>query len=178
MHRREREQHHHQQNTAAAAATAAAVAESGDNPARNWDTAAVVSTAVFRQEEEHTLHWRWLGEVMATESRFLFLETNAVVTSSSSSSSGGGSSLNSRGSSINSSGSSSSGTTTAVQQQWSIRTDQSSTAVRQELGGICTFLRFSAIRRRARAVPVRGFLCPPLADLGLVGRCVAGDTEA
>ena len=30
---------------------------------------------------------------------------------------------------------------------------------------------------RARAVPGRGFSCPPLAELGLVGRCVAGDTE-
>ena len=40
------------------------------------------------------------------------------------------------------------------------------------------FLRFSTLRRIARAVPGRGFSCPPLAELGLVGRCVAGDTES
>ena len=49
--------------------------------------------------------------------------------------------------------------------------------VRQELGGICTFLRFSTFRGRARAVPGKGYSCPPLAELRLVGRCVAGETE-
>ena len=56
-------------------------------------------------------------------------------------------------------------------------THNGSTAVRQKLGGICTFLRFSTFRGRARVVPGRGSSCPPLAELGLVGRCVAGDTE-
>ena len=43
--------------------------------------------------------------------------------------------------------------------------------------GFALFLRFSTFRGRARAVPGRGFSCPPLAALGLVGGCVAADTE-
>ena len=50
--------------------------------------------------------------------------------------------------------------------------------------GFALFLRFSTFRGRARAVPGRGFSCPPLAELGLVGAelglvggCVAADTE-
>ena len=63
--------------------------------------------------------------------------------------------------------------TTAAQQHGS--THHSGTpVVRLELRGICTFLRFSTFRGRARAVPGRGFSRPPLADLGLVGRCIAG----
>ena len=93
---------------------------------------------------------------------FWFLETNAVVTSSSSSSSN-------------------SGSTTAVQQQYNSSTyrpiHNGSTAVPQELGGICAFLRFSTFRGTAGAVPRRDFSCPPLAELGLLGRWVAGDTE-
>ena len=45
------------------------------------------------------------------------------------------------------------------------------------LGGICTIFRFSTFRGEAPAVPGRGFSCPPLAELGLVGRCVAVATE-
>ena len=63
--------------------------------------------------------------------------------------------------------------TTAAQQHGS--THHSGTpVVRLELRGICTSLRFSTFRGRARAVPGRGFSRPPLADLGLVGRCIAG----
>ena len=67
-----------------------------------------------------------------------------------------------------------------------VRTDQSTTpaqhVLRQDarswvLGGICTFLRFSTFRGRAPAVPWRGFSWPPLAELGLFGRCVAVATE-
>ena len=55
----------------------------------------------------------------------------------------------------------------------------SSGALRQELGDICIFLRFSTtFRRGARTVPGRAFLYPLLAKLGLVGGCVAGDTES
>ena len=43
--------------------------------------------------------------------------------------------------------------------------------------GFALFVRFSTFRGRARAVPGRGFSCPPLAELGLVGDCVAADTE-
>ena len=43
--------------------------------------------------------------------------------------------------------------------------------------GFALFLRFSTFRDRARAVPGRGFSCPPLAELGLAGGCVAADTE-
>ena len=39
------------------------------------------------------------------------------------------------------------------------------------------FLRFSTFRGRSRAVTGRGFSCPALAELGLVGGCVAADTE-
>ena len=99
---------------------------------------------------------------MTTESRILFLETNEAVTISSSRGSGSG------------------GTPTEVQHQWSspyqpIR--NGGTAVRQVLGGICTLLRLSTFRGRARVVPGRGFVCPPLAELGLFGRRVAEDTE-
>ena len=115
---------------------------------------------IAAQEEEHTQHRRWLDEVMITESRILFLEINAVVTDSSSSSCGG--------------------TTAAVQQQWSSTyrpIPNGSTAVRAELGGVCTVIRFSTFRERARAVSGRDISRPLLAELGLVGRCVAGDTE-
>ena len=39
------------------------------------------------------------------------------------------------------------------------------------------YLRFSAFRERARAVPGRVFPRPPLAELGTVGRYVAGGAE-
>ena len=66
---------------------------------------------------------------------------------------------------------------TTVAQHYGSTHHSGTPVVRQELGGICAFLRFSTLRRRARAVPGRGVSCPPLAELGLVGRCVAGDTE-
>ena len=43
--------------------------------------------------------------------------------------------------------------------------------------GFALFLRISTFRGRARAVPRRGFPYPPLVELGLVGNCVAADTE-
>ena len=84
-------------------------------------------------------------------------------------------------------------TTTAVQQQYNIsgaaRTEQSITAAyssntavqRGHLWSCGTpgagwgfFLTF---RGRSRAVPGRGFSCPALGELGLVGGCIAADTE-
>ena len=137
----------------------------GDRPTRNWRTTAVAFTAtVIRQEQEHTQRWHWQGQVITTESDFIFLETKAVVTTTSSRSS----SSSGRG-----------GTTIAVPQQWSSTyrpIHNGSTTVRQELGGFYTLLRFSTFQGRPRDVPGRSFSCRPLAELEVVGRCAAGDT--
>ena len=66
---------------------------------------------------------------------------------------------------------------TAVAQYVPTNPQRQHSSRRQGLGGICTFLRFSTLRGRARAVPGRGFSCPPLTELGVVGRSVVGNTE-
>ena len=50
--------------------------------------------------------------------------------------------------------------------------------VRQELGGICTFSTILYLPGKSASRPrERLFMPPPLAELGLVGGCVAADTE-
>ena len=51
------------------------------------------------------------------------------------------------------------------------------TLVHEELDGISTFLRFSAVPGRERAVPGGAFSRSPLVELDTFGHYVAGDTE-